>query len=211
MRILKPGDPCPCCGQPIPEGLPMEKIVLLSYIQDVLEERESLKGDGENEDVPLTKWVKAQCLLRGCDDFPAETPQEIDELVCECVTDCPECPIALAYCFASQACHLRDRLKMYENILFAEDGTERLTLDDLQALVGSDEPLTPEDLRKMAKDKPVVVWTICLEDDEPLDPCSGEWDMFYDDVFIGDGTWDTMENYGKQFVAYRRRPKEAAK
>ncbi len=100
-----------------------------------------IRDDGENENVPLTKWVKAQCLLRGCDDFPAETPQEIDELVCECVMDCPECPIALAYCFASQACHLRDRLKMYEDILFTKNGAERLTLADLQALVGSDEPL----------------------------------------------------------------------
>ncbi len=44
MRILKPGDPCPFCGHPIPEGLPMEKILQLSYIQDDLELREALKG-----------------------------------------------------------------------------------------------------------------------------------------------------------------------
>lgn len=45
--------------------------------------------------------------------------------------DFPDCPIALAYGFAVQACHLRDRLKMYEDIFFADDGTERLTLDNL--------------------------------------------------------------------------------
>lgn len=99
-----------------------------------------IRYDGEDENVPLTKWVKAQCLLRGCDDFPAETPQEIDELVCECVRDCPDCPIALAYCFASQAVHLRDRLKMYEDVLFDEEGKGRLTLAELQALVGPDGP-----------------------------------------------------------------------
>ena len=25
MRLLKPGDPCPCCGQPIKEGLPRRR------------------------------------------------------------------------------------------------------------------------------------------------------------------------------------------
>jgi hypothetical protein len=34
MRILKPGDPCPCCGQPIKEGLPTETITLLSWLQE---------------------------------------------------------------------------------------------------------------------------------------------------------------------------------
>jgi len=45
MRILKPGDPCPCCGQPIREGLPMEKIMLLSYIQCGMELREALNPE----------------------------------------------------------------------------------------------------------------------------------------------------------------------
>jgi len=45
MRILKPGDPCPCCGQPIPEGLPMKTMMLLSYIQHGLELRAALKSE----------------------------------------------------------------------------------------------------------------------------------------------------------------------
>lgn len=44
MRILKPGDPCPCCGQPIKEGLSAETMMLLSYIQYGLDLREALKG-----------------------------------------------------------------------------------------------------------------------------------------------------------------------
>lgn len=32
MRILKAGEPCPCCGQPIPEGLSNKTMLLLSYI-----------------------------------------------------------------------------------------------------------------------------------------------------------------------------------
>lgn len=34
MRVLKPGEPCPCCGVPIKEGPTMEKLLLLSYIAE---------------------------------------------------------------------------------------------------------------------------------------------------------------------------------
>lgn len=34
MRILKSGDLCPCCGQPIKEGLPVETVMLLSWLQE---------------------------------------------------------------------------------------------------------------------------------------------------------------------------------
>lgn len=34
MRILKPGEPCPCCGQPIKDGLSSEKMLLLSYVAE---------------------------------------------------------------------------------------------------------------------------------------------------------------------------------
>lgn len=44
VRILKPGDPCPCCGQPIKEGLPTKTMMLLSYVQYGLELREAMKG-----------------------------------------------------------------------------------------------------------------------------------------------------------------------
>lgn len=36
MKILKPGDPCPCCGQPIPEGLPTEQMALISWLAEGL-------------------------------------------------------------------------------------------------------------------------------------------------------------------------------
>lgn len=95
-----------------------------------------IRTDGEEGPVPLTQWAKAQCILHGCDEFTADTPQEIDEEICDCLTmDFPDCPVALAYCFAVQAVHLRDRLKMYEDILFAGDGTGRYTLNELKELV----------------------------------------------------------------------------
>lgn len=112
-----------------------------------------IRTDGKEGAVPLTQWAKAQCILHGCGKFPAETPEEIDEAICDCMMDFPDCPIGLAYCFAVQACHLRDRLKMYEDVLFAEDGTERLTLDDLRSLTQRNGPLALEELRKGATAK----------------------------------------------------------
>lgn len=94
-----------------------------------------IRHDGNEENVPLTQWAKAQCILHGCGEFSAETPQEIDEEICDCMRlYFPDCPIGLAYCFAVQACHLRSRLKMYEDICFAEDGTERFALDEIKEL-----------------------------------------------------------------------------
>ena len=109
-----------------------------------------IRTDGEEGAVPLTQWAKAQCILHGCGEFSAETPEEIDEEICDCLMmDFPDCPIALAYGFAVQACHLRDQLKMYEDVLFAEDGMEQLTLDNLLNLTTSAEPFTVEELREM--------------------------------------------------------------
>lgn len=34
MKLLKPGDPCPCCGRPIPEGLPEKRMLLLSWLAE---------------------------------------------------------------------------------------------------------------------------------------------------------------------------------
>lgn len=34
MKLLKPGDPCPVCGRPIPEGLPEKQMLLLSWLAE---------------------------------------------------------------------------------------------------------------------------------------------------------------------------------
>ena len=85
-----------------------------------------IRHDGSEGTVPLTQWAKAQCILHGCGEFSAETPQEIDEEISDCLMmDFPDCPIALAYGFAVQACHLRDRLKMYEDLGLGPDEITR--------------------------------------------------------------------------------------
>ena len=124
-----------------------------------------IRHDGEEGTVPLTQWAKAQCILHGCGEFSAETPKEIDEEISDCLTmDFPDCPVALAYGFAVQACHLRDRLKMYEDICFADDRRERLPLDVLRDLVErtvpstSSDPLTLDELRELDRS----LWEGCI-------------------------------------------------
>lgn len=171
-----------------------------------------IRHDGEGESVPLTQWAKAQCILHGCGEFSAETPREIDEAICDCMMDFPDCPIALAYCFASQAVHLRSRLKMYEDILFAEDGSELLTLDDLQKAVKSNDLPTQEKNEPMTKDQVkgmVCDWVWVVVQYEHCQ-CEG-WGFIPTPAYVAylDQTLP-IDSYGKKFVAYRYRPEEAA-
>lgn len=38
MKLLKAGDPCPCCGRPIKEGLPTETMIFLSWLAEGMPE-----------------------------------------------------------------------------------------------------------------------------------------------------------------------------
>ena len=42
MKILKPGDPCPCCGHPIPDDLPEWNLVVLGYIAEGMSLRDAM-------------------------------------------------------------------------------------------------------------------------------------------------------------------------
>ncbi len=71
MRILRPGDPCPCCGQPIPNGLSKEKVLLLlSYIAEGISLMDTINALSEMLDLPS---------LGATEEKPEETvirPQE---------------------------------------------------------------------------------------------------------------------------------------
>ncbi len=162
-----------------------------------------IRHDGEHEDVMLTDWAKRQCKLRGCDEVLTETPEEIDERLCDCMMDGPICPIALAYCFASQAVHMRSRLKKYEDVFFTEDGTERITLKDLQAMAAlpSNEPLTLEELREMDGEPVWVEFPKCPEASGWM-LISASRHCVYNGL-LGDCDF---ENCGRNWLACRRRP-----
>lgn len=79
--------------------------------------------------VPLTDWAKEQCRKRDCYQkfhIPVESADDIDETMCSCIMEAEDCPIALAYIFACQAAHLRDRLKAIEDILGDDYDLNRL-------------------------------------------------------------------------------------
>lgn len=49
MKILKPGDPCPCCGESLKEGLPMDTMLMLSWIAEGLALSEAMKNYKRNK------------------------------------------------------------------------------------------------------------------------------------------------------------------
>ena len=49
MKLLKPGDPGPCCGQPIKEGLPTGTMIFLSWLAEGMTLRTAAKM-GEDPD-----------------------------------------------------------------------------------------------------------------------------------------------------------------
>lgn len=86
-----------------------------------------LRSDREHDDVLLTDWVKQECIKRGCTEISDGTPQEIDQAICDCALDFGDCPVFLAYTFAVQAVHLRDRLLAIEDVLGEDYDLVRLT------------------------------------------------------------------------------------
>lgn len=77
-----------------------------------------LRSDGVSEQpVLLTSWIRKQCIAHGCDELPDGTPEEIDQMICDCAFSYPDCSIFLTYVLACQAVHMRDRLKMIEDAL----------------------------------------------------------------------------------------------
>ncbi len=98
-----------------------------------------IRSDGEREDVPLTDYCRRLCVQYGCGNTasPRKTPppEEIDALITDCTIDDLGCPVALAYTFATQAVHMRDRCKRYEDVLFDGAGRLRAELPELDALL----------------------------------------------------------------------------
>ena len=82
MRILKPGEPCPCCGTPIRDDLPRWKL-LLSYIAEGLWLMDAINAlDEVMEFPPPTDGAEAPDEMTVPDpkpDAPAPAPTEAEE------------------------------------------------------------------------------------------------------------------------------------
>ena len=99
-----------------------------------------IRSDGVGDQpVLLTSWIRRQCIAHGCDEFPDETPEEIDQMICDCAIDYSDCPVFLAYIFACQAVHMRDRCKTYEDAIHCkrlEEAANLLKASDASANQG---------------------------------------------------------------------------
>lgn len=97
---------------------------------------------------------------------------------------------------------MRGRLKKYEDIFFTEDGTERITLKDLQAMAAlpSNEPLTLEELREM-DGEPVWIRT-------KYDASKSFWAIVNTkgDQVESYARVELFEDYWSDWLAYRRKP-----
>lgn len=83
----------------------------------------------------------------------------------------------------------------------------RRAADLLAPQVDITKPIPLEELRAAAAERPVLVFVLCVDEDGHLEPTEyGEWEMFYDDDFIADGTYDISDNYGRTFVAFWDEP-----
>lgn len=80
-----------------------------------------IRSDGESEEpVALTEWARKHCIARGCEMSDME-PDGEDTIICDCAFGDAACPVFLAYTFACQAVHMRDRCKAYEDAIPFDD------------------------------------------------------------------------------------------
>ena len=62
MRILNVGESCPCCGQPIPEGLSEKAMLLLSYVAAGVALDEALKNWEEEDHAKQNDLNGTSCV-----------------------------------------------------------------------------------------------------------------------------------------------------
>ena len=66
MKLLKPGDPCPCCGNPLPEGLPTQTVMLLSGLAEGKTLRQTANDFGSDKMEKETRKVLAEIPRGEC-------------------------------------------------------------------------------------------------------------------------------------------------
>lgn len=121
----------------------------------------------------------------------------------------PEGILAILHRALWAMAEVRERLKIYEDVCFAGDGTEFLTPWALQILREAREalrkdPLTLEELREMDGEPVWISYfaggpNVCMLVDAKHDVCRD-----------AHGGFAVFENLGRTWIAYRRRPEACA-
>lgn len=118
----------------------------------------------------------------------------------------PEGVLAILYRALWAMAEVRERLKLYEDICFAEDGTELITPERLQEVRAGlkNDPLTPEQLQEM-DGRPIWISyfaggpDVCMLVDAKHNVCRD-----------AHGGFAVFENLGRTWIAYRRRPEASS-
>lgn len=145
MRILKTGEPCPCCGMPIRDDLPRWKLLLLSYIAEGLSLMDAINALSEVMELPTLDDVKlkpereASVSSLSEPDAPEPTSSESEEkrVVLQRLTD---------YRSAHGLGSLEDVSKKT-----AHNKNARLSSDTLRMVLTGETKLSITDWRKIGR------------------------------------------------------------
>ncbi len=115
----------------------------------------------------------------------------------------PEGVLAILYRALWAMAEVRERLKLYEDICFSADGAELLTPGILKGVrhALSNEPLTIKQLREMDGEP---VWVVST--DGSFEPCWGLINCLDKNVYDSENEFCPFRQYGKTWLAYRRKP-----
>ena len=112
-----------------------------------------IRADEDGAGIPLTDWMKQQCIRHGCDELEDIKSEEIDEIIGDCAFDYWTCPMFVMYMCACQAVHLRDRLRLYEETgLFPNDVANILSQTKTPTETGGDGWTTAEPIGRERKE-----------------------------------------------------------
>ena len=90
--------------------------------------------------------------------------------------------------------------------LLEQRGYYELALEALRP-TPSDEPLTREQLMQVRPECPILVRVRCLDEETGApDPEDEEFEIWDGQCFANANTYDTLEHYGKKFLAYAYAP-----
>lgn len=149
MRILKPGEPCPCCGEPIPANQPKWKLLLLSYVAEGMSLMDAIYAMSEVMEFPPPDMAEA-------------VPSAVPEPPTDEGSPGPEPSISAAEAEGKEKRIILQRLTDYRSAhgrgsledvsqKTAHNKSKRLSSDTLRMLLTGDTRLSITDWRKIGR------------------------------------------------------------
>lgn len=149
MRILKPGEPCPCCGQPIPANQPKWKLLLLSYVAEGMSLIDAIYALTEMMDFPQLDMAEEvpRAVPEPASDEGASDPEPASPAA---ETEGEEKRVILQRLTDYRSAHGRGSLEDVSQ-KNAHNKAKRLSSDTLRMLLTGDTRLSITDWRKIGR------------------------------------------------------------